>query len=123
MRAITTMFMLRQPFNRSPNKGVAISHPIASMVQRNFGGIVGHAATCAQASGIRVDALEVVEPELQIVLWRIVFHQSQLCPPHWPVKPARIFEARPAPCGGLKMAGVESRGNSQQNRLLQEAST
>jgi hypothetical protein len=72
---------------------VAIAEPLAAIVQRDLRRVVRHASAGAQARGIRLRALEVVEPEIQIVLARIVFHQRQLRPAHGPVEPAFRFRS------------------------------
>ena len=71
-------------------EGVAIAEKLAAVMQRHFGGIKGHASAGAQAHGIGVDALEIVEPEAGIVAARIVLDESQLHPPHGPVEPAFV---------------------------------
>jgi hypothetical protein len=52
------------------------AEPLAAVMQRDFGGIVRHASAGGEAGGIGVGALEVVQPEGEIVRARIVFHQG-----------------------------------------------
>ena len=88
-------------------KGVAIAEELAAVMQRHFGGIKGHASAGAQAHGIGVDPLEIVEPEAGIVAARIVLDESQLHPSHGPVEPAlvRVLLAE-SRAGRRKRAGL-----------------
>ena len=49
-------------------EGVAIAEPLAAVVERDFGGVVGDAAAGAEAGGVGVGAAEVVEPEGEVEL-------------------------------------------------------
>ena len=70
------------------SKGIATPEELAAVVQRNPGGIERHAPAGAEARGVGMDALEVIEPEARIVTARVVLDESQLHPPHGPVAPA-----------------------------------
>ena len=67
---------------------VAIAKEPAAMVERDLRRVVGHATAGRQAGRVGVGALEVVEPELRVVLAGIVLDERQLCPPHRLVVPA-----------------------------------
>ena len=71
-------------------KRVAIAEELAAVMQRHLGRIKGHASAGAQAHGIGMDPLEIVEPEAGIVAARVVLDESQLHPPHGPVEPAFV---------------------------------
>ncbi len=71
-------------------EGVAVAQPRAAVMQRDLGGIVGHAAAGAQAGGIGMGAPEIIQPESEVVLAGVVFDQRQLRPAHGPVNPARV---------------------------------
>src|SRR5262249_55968637 len=65
-------------------------HPCAAVMKRNLGGIVCDAAARAEACGVRMHAVEIIEPELWIILAGIVFDQSELRPAHGAIEPGRI---------------------------------
>ena len=93
-------------------EGIARAEPLAAIVQRDLGGIVGDATPRAQTSGIGVRALEVVQPEARIVLAGVVLDQRQLRPPHGTVEPARRLRSR----RGLpeqRKSGTSDRGRPQ----------
>ena len=83
---MTTMPSLRQPATSSPNGSESPSHG-AAMMKGNLGGIIRDATAGAQADGVRLCALEIIEPELQIELAGIVFDQRELRPAHGPIDP------------------------------------
>ena len=67
---------------------VAIAKEPAAMVERDFRRVVGHAPAGRQAGRVGVSALEVIEPELRVVLAGVVLDERQLCPSHRLVVPA-----------------------------------
>src|SRR5436305_14371809 len=69
---------------------VPIAHELAAVMHGNLGWVEGNATARAQASGIDVQTLEVVEPELELVVARIVFYKGYLRPPHGPVIPVGV---------------------------------
>ncbi len=68
-------------------KRVPSFQPGAPVVQRNPGGIVRNTAAGAEARGIGVNTLEVVEPCLETEPARIILDQRQLRPSHGALKP------------------------------------
>ncbi len=66
---------------------ISAAEPLTAVVQRDLRRIIRHASARAEAGGIGVGALEVVQPEVEIVRARIVLHQRQLRPAHGPVEP------------------------------------
>ena len=69
-------------------EAIAIAEPCAALLQRNLRGIERHHAACAQAGRIGMNAAEIIEPELSIVVAGIVFDERKLRPAHGPVVPA-----------------------------------
>ena len=57
-------------------KGIGGFHPCGLMVQGNFGGVVGDAPSRGETCCIRMDAPEIIEPELRVILTRIVFDEG-----------------------------------------------
>ena len=53
-------------------KRVAGSEPLAAMMKRHLGRVIRHATSRAQANGVRLRALEIIEPELQVKLAWII---------------------------------------------------
>ena len=68
-------------------EAVAIAEPGAAMVEGNLGGVVGDAASAADAGALGAGALKVVEPEMGVVVDGIVFDQRELEPAHGPGGP------------------------------------
>ena len=66
---------------------VGFAQTVAAILQGNLGWVVGDVAACAQHYAIGVNALEIVEPEIQVRVNRIVFRKGQLRPAHGPVLP------------------------------------
>jgi hypothetical protein len=73
---------------------IGVSHPGAPVVQRDVRRVVRDDAASAQTRGVRVDAREVVEPELPIVPRRIGLDERQLSPPHRPIEPVSFASRR-----------------------------
>lgn len=69
-------------------EGVSIAEELAAVMERNWSGVVGDAATGGEAGGAGMSALEVVEPEGGIVVARIVFDEGKLSPAHGTSVPA-----------------------------------
>ena len=69
-------------------KWVALAQPLAAVVERDLRRVVGDNAACAQCGGVRVQRLEVIEPERWIEMPRIVFDERQLNPAHRSIEPA-----------------------------------
>ena len=57
-------------------EGIHISQPLAAVVQRNLGGIKGDTPAGIQNGGIGMDPLEIVQPELHVVIAGIVFDEA-----------------------------------------------
>ena len=57
-------------------EGIHVSQPLAAVVQRDLGGIEGYTAACVQDCGIGVDPVEVVQPELHVVVAGIVLDKA-----------------------------------------------
>src|SRR5438876_10572497 len=53
-------------------EGIGFAHPRAAPVQWDLGGIVRHASSGAETGGVGVDAAEVIEPELGVVMAGVV---------------------------------------------------
>ena len=70
-------------------KRIAVTEPLAAMMERDRGRIVGDAAARAEADGVGFRALEVIEPELRIELARIVLDERELRPAHRAIDPRR----------------------------------
>ncbi len=66
---------------------VAVAQPRAAVVKGDPGRVVGDTATGAEAGGVGMRAAEVVQPERDVELRRLVFDQCQLRPAHRPVDP------------------------------------
>jgi len=63
-------------------EAVAIAQETAAVVQRNLGGIIGHAAAGAQADGVAMGALEIIQPEFGVILAGVILDQRELPPAH-----------------------------------------
>ena len=85
---------------------VARAQPLAAIVQRNFGGIVSHAAARAETGGIGMRAPEVVQPEGEVVRAGVVFGQRQLRPAHGAVEPLIGGGRRRACVAGQREGGA-----------------
>ncbi len=90
---------------------VAAAQPRAAVVEGDLGRVVGDAAAGAQAGGVGVRALEVVEPERDVELHRVVLDQGELRPAHRLVDPRRrerlalrhgVPGSRPGPRGAAE---------------------
>ena len=68
---------------------IGLAEPLATMVERNFSGIVSNAATGTETDSVRPCFLEIIEPEMRIKLTWIVFNQRELGPAHGAVEPFR----------------------------------
>ena len=68
---------------------VAVAQLLTAMMERNFGRVVRHAPAGAQTDAVAAGAAEVVEPEREVELARVVLHQRELGPPHRAIDPAR----------------------------------
>src|SRR3981081_90164 len=77
---------LSAPLDQSP-KWIGIAQPLTPGVEGNARGIISDTSAGAQANGIRLGAFEIIEPELKIELAWVIFHERELCPPHWFVNP------------------------------------
>jgi hypothetical protein len=97
-------------------EGIGVLHPLAAIVQRDFGGVIGHAAAGAQTGGVGMGALEIVQPELQVVLAGIVFGQGQLRPAHGPLDTRERFRR----AGAAKARHWRSRSPNRPGRGAQE---
>jgi hypothetical protein len=106
VRATTCMSRERHPAT-STSKRIAVAHPGAAMMQRNFGGIVGDDAAGAEGGGVGVKPPEVVDPELGIEAAGIVLDQRELRPAHGPIEPAACCRGR---CGRLLRRGRDGSG-------------
>jgi len=71
-------------------------------VQWDLSGIEGHAPAGAEAGGVRVNALEVIQPKPGRIVARIILHQDELRPAHGPVIPTTGHFRR---CFGLSGQG------------------
>src|SRR5260370_20258809 len=69
-------------------EAITIAEELAPIVERDLGGIEGDASATGEAGGIGVNALEVVEPEVGIVVAGIVLGEAHLGPAHRLVIPA-----------------------------------
>src|ERR1043166_6278877 len=56
------------------SEGIRVPEPGAAMVERNGGWVISNAPACAQASGIRVGALKITEPKLEVEFGGIIFY-------------------------------------------------
>src|SRR6185369_11568290 len=61
---------------------IAIAEPFTSMMEGNFRWIKSDAAARAETDRIRMGAFEIIEPELDVELPRIILDQGELCPTH-----------------------------------------
>ena len=52
------------------------------MMKGNIGRVVRNAASATEAHAIRACALEVIEPEGEIEMSRVIFNKGQLHPTH-----------------------------------------
>ena len=66
---------------------ICAGQPLAAVVKRNPGGIIGHASARAETGSVGVRAAEVIQPEVEIVLAWVVFDQGELRPAHGTVEP------------------------------------
>ncbi len=57
-------------------KGIHIPQPLAAVVQGNLGGVEGDAPARIQNCGISMDSMEIVQPELHVVIAGIVFDEA-----------------------------------------------
>ena len=102
---------------------VAVAQPRAAVVERNLRRVVGHAAAGAQAGRVGVGAPEVVEPEADVELRRVVLDQGELRPAHRAGDPGRRGR-RPVPwCRAVQgprgpvQAAQAHRGSGEGRRL------
>src|ERR1700677_4155425 len=63
-------------------EGVRTAEILAAVVQRNLSGVESDAAAGAEASRIGMDLPEIIEPEGEVVISRIIFDKGQLRPAH-----------------------------------------
>src|SRR5579863_1830493 len=75
-------------------KGVAIAEPGAALLQWNLRGVERHYSACAQAGRVGMNAAEVIEPKLLVVIAGIVLDERKLRPAHGPVIPASCAGCR-----------------------------
>ena len=68
---------------------VAIAKPRATVVERELGRVIRHAAARAEADRVGVSASEVIEPELEVELAWVIIDERELCPAHRSVHPTR----------------------------------
>jgi hypothetical protein len=73
---------------------VAVAEPPAALVEGDLGRIVGDAAAGAETRRVAVGPAEVVEPEPQVELARVVLDESELGPAQRAVDPARRIGER-----------------------------
>ena len=85
-------------------EGIGITKPGTAMVQRHVGRIVRDDSACTQRRRVRVQALEVIEPEMRIESSGIVLDERELYPAHGPVEPT-VRRVRPAR-QGLRKSGA-----------------
>ena len=79
-------------------EGVHVAEPLAAVVERYLRGIERDCAASVQGDGLDVKTLEVVQPELRIVVAWIVLGKADLGPPHRFVVPAGLRRVH----GGLR---------------------
>jgi hypothetical protein len=60
------------------------------MMQWNFSWVESHDTAGAEQGTIGVYTLEVVEPEIWIVVTGVIFDEGKLSPPHGPVEPGCV---------------------------------
>ena len=93
-------------------EGIGVLHPLAAIVQRNFGGVIGHATAGAETGGVGVSPREVVEPKVEVVLARVVFGQGQLGPAHGAFEPGSGFRGGCGESIGFTRQGDGGTGES-----------
>ena len=76
---------------------IAVAQPLAAVVQRNLGRIVGDAAAGAQAGGVGVRALEIVEPEVEVVVARDRLRPASTAPSAWAGRTSPLIRGGPEP--------------------------
>ena len=101
-------------------KGVHVAQPLAAVLQRNFSGIERDAASGAQAGGIGVDSLKIIEPEGKVIIPRVIFYEGQLRPAHGAVVPSWVAAAG---CYARERRGASKKlGGGNPRRLLEKSS-
>src|SRR5258705_11529885 len=69
---------------------IGCTEPITSVMQRNVGWIECYYTAGAQQRTVGMNFLKIAEPEVGIKVSRIIFHKSELSPPHGVVKPGSV---------------------------------
>src|SRR5207248_4034954 len=82
---------------------VALAKPGTAVVKGDFCWVIRYAAARTKTDRIGLGPLEVVEPELQVELTRVVLHERELSPAHRLVHPARRRR------GGGRLGGPETK--------------
>ena len=95
-------------------EGIGVAEELAAVVERDLGGVEGYAAAGAEAGRVAVGALEIVEPELRVVIAGVVFDEGDLGPAHGAVIPLRF-----ASLGGERGSG----GRGQKGGVADEISS
>src|ERR1700689_4123345 len=99
---------------------------MTSIVQGNLRRIERNDTPGTETCSIRMDTLEVIQPELEIVVSGIILHEGQLRPAHRAVIPVRVSvsDARRlftwSLCHEWKPGRTADRGRSRSCDLLQE---
>ena len=120
---------LRQPSTSSPKGSSPSFIEGAAVVVLDLGGVVGDAPAGAEARSVGVDAAKQVQPELRVVVARVVLGQHQLHPAHGPVEPvargsggfASAANAGPTPPNVMPAAAVPAAAMNRR-RLRNEES-
>src|SRR4051812_14324231 len=61
---------------------IAVAEPGAPVVKSDIRGVIRNAAAGAQADGVGMGALKIIEPEGGVEFTRVVLDQRELCPAH-----------------------------------------
>jgi hypothetical protein len=67
---------------------IGVAQPGAPVMERDLRGVVGDDAAGAEGGCIRMQAAEIVEPEIGVESAGIVLDERELHPPHRPIEPA-----------------------------------
>src|SRR6185437_8880171 len=97
-------------------EGISIPQPLTAIVHRDFGRIERHHSARTEASGINMQPLEVIEPELRIVVAWIILNKAHLGPTHRTVVPSLLIRdasrrahQRSSPYPGLRSDSEKAR--------------
>src|SRR5271156_3580264 len=72
---------------RKVAEGIHISQPLAAVVEGNLRGVKSDTPAGIQNRSVGMDSLKIVQPELHVIISRIILDKAQLSPTHRPVVP------------------------------------